>query len=143
MRYRLINIKSKSKNDLIKEMVWGADIKKELKGGIIDGIKEFEARFNKSFWEKFVILHHIGSHIEEAQIILGLSKAGLKYNYYDNYSKHIFILIIANENDNLYPSIVSFYIKILSDDEMIEKILEDKGELLFEDILRFKPEENI
>jgi len=143
MRYRLINIKSKSKNDLIKEMVVVADIKKELKGGIIDGIKEFEARFNKSFWEKFVILHYIGSHIEEAQIIFGLSKAGLKYNYYDNYSKHIFILIIANENDNLYPSIVSFYIKILSDDEMIEKILEDKGELLFEDILRFKPEENI
>ncbi len=143
MRYRLINIKSKNKNDLIREMVWGTDVKKELKGGIIDGIKEFETRFNKSFWEKFVILHYTGSHIEESQIILGLSKAGFKYNYYDNSIKHIFILIIANENDNLYPSIISFYIKMLSDDEIIERILEYKGELLFEDILKFKPEEII
>lgn len=143
MRYRYISIKSKNKNDLIREMIGGIDVKKEFKGGIIDSIKDFEFRFNKSFWEKFVILHYTGSHIEEAQIILGLSKIGFKYNYYDNKSKHVFLLILTNENDSLYPSIISFYIKMLSDDEMIERILEDKGELLFEDILKFKPEENI
>ncbi|NIA23520.1 MAG: PTS transporter subunit EIIA [Proteobacteria bacterium] len=141
MKYKTVNLKSINKVKIIKELITASGIKKEYKGNLINEIIGFEKRFNKSFWDDYVMLRYISDKIEESEVILGFSQAGMKYNYYDNELKHIFLLLIIGDDCKEHVELITFYRKLLSDEEMVTQIIESKGENIFEGKFLFKPEE--
>ncbi|RKX65460.1 hypothetical protein DRP44_06310 [candidate division TA06 bacterium] len=141
MKYKTVKLKSKNKTKIIKELVTASSIKKEYKGNVINDIIAFEKRFNKSLWDDYVIFRYISDKIKESEVIFGFSEEGVKYNYYDDELKHIFLLILVGNDCKEVVELITFYKKLLSDEEVINYIIENKGENIFEDRFLFKPEE--
>ncbi len=140
MKYKSVNIKSKNKLKIIKDLVDASSVRKEYKGNILNEIIGFEKRFNKSFWDEFVMFRYVSDKIEESEVILGISQHGVKYNYYDDNEKHLFLLLLIGKDCREPLNMVTFYKKLLSDEETVSDIIEKKGEKIFEDKFIFKPE---
>ena len=130
--YILPNIKSKTKQEVIKELV-DFFIKShkgtaELRDEILKSVTERENLSSTAIGHGIAIPH---GTIKEGPIIwgaLGLSRTGIEFDAIDKKPVHLFVLIITpiDHKNDLHLAVLSEISKMLSVDEIRDKLFESR-----------------
>ena len=124
----LIDIKSTSKEDVIKEMVdfliEAGDVEKRNRNKLIDALMSREALGSTAIGQGIAIPHAKCDCVDKLVAAFGLSKKGVDFDSLDGELAHIFFLLVAPQ-DSAGP-----HLKALA---RISRLLKDK---YFRDTLR-------
>ncbi|MDP2927862.1 MAG: PTS sugar transporter subunit IIA [Candidatus Omnitrophota bacterium] len=124
----LTDIKSTSKEDVIKEMVdlliEASDVEKRNRNKLIDALMSREALGSTAIGQGIAIPHAKCDCVDKLVVAFGLSKKGVDFDSLDGELAYIFFLLVAPQ-DSAGP-----HLKALA---RISRLLKDK---YFRDILR-------
>ena len=125
-----MNLKSKTKQDVINEMVELLD-----KNGILDNKNEFKKEIlereelsSTGFGNGIAIPHAKTSAVKIPRVAVGISKDGFDFDSVDGNKANLIFMIAAGDDDNdLHLKTLSHLAQNLMDDEFVKEILNSKS----------------
>ena len=123
-----MNLKSKTKQDVINEMV-------EDKNGILNNKNEFKKEIlereelsSTGFGNGIAIPHAKTSAVKIPRVAVGISKDGFDFDSVDGNKANLIFMIAAGDDDNdLHLKTLSHLAQNLMDDEFVKEILNSKS----------------
>ena len=125
-----MNLKSKTKQDVINEMVELLD-----KNGILNNKNEFKKEIlereelsSTGFGNGIAIPHAKTSAVKIPRVAVGISKDGFDFDSVDGNKANLIFMIAAGDDDNdLHLKTLSHLAQNLMDDEFVKEILNSKS----------------
>ena len=125
-----MNLKSKTKQDVINEMVELLD-----KNGILNNKNEFKKEIlereelsSTGFGNGIAIPHAKTSAVKIPRVAVGISKDGFDFDSVDGNKANLIFMIAAGDDDNdLHLKTLSHLAQNLMDDEFVKEILKSKS----------------
>jgi len=123
-----LDVKGKTKYDIIKNMINSSTIEDGLKEYAYEKVKEREELQPTSVGNGIGIAHAKIEKIKELDILVGVLKKGVDYDAYDEKPVNIiFVILSPIENNREYLSVLSKISRFCRKENMIENILKENN----------------
>ncbi len=130
-----LEVKGKSKYEIIKNMINLSTIDDNLKEYAYEKVKEREELQPTSVGNGIGIAHAKIDKIENLDILVGVVKNGIDYDAYDDIPVNlIFVILSPIENNREYLTVLSKISRFCRKENVIEKILMENNREYIEDL---------
>ncbi len=119
-----LNLRSSTKEEVLKELVWMLDVREEYRPILLDMVLQREALGSTGLGEGVAIPHGRSLIVNHLHLVCGISKKGIFFQAIDRKKVHLFFLVIAphREVSNQYLPLLGSIAKLASDPENIERL---------------------
>ena len=119
-----LNLRSSTKEEILKELVWMLDVNEEYRPILLDMVLQREALGSTGLGEGVAIPHGRSLIVNHLHLVCGISKKGIFFQAIDRKKVHLFFLVIAphREVSNQYLPLLGSIAKLASDPENIERL---------------------
>jgi PTS system nitrogen regulatory IIA component len=124
------NLKSRSKEDVVRELVdiLYKDGKLYNKQKFIDAVFKREKEFSTGIGMGIAIPHGKDESVKEPALTFGMSKEGIDYKAYDGTLAYLFFLIsVPLNSDDMHLKVLSMLSRKLMHDEVREALMKAKS----------------
>ncbi len=119
-----LNLRSSTKEEVLKELVWMLDVKEEHKPILLDMVLQREALGSTGLGEGVAIPHGRSLIVNHLHLVCGFSKKGIYFQAIDRKKVYLFFLVIAphREVSNQYLPLLGSIARLASEPENIRKL---------------------
>ena len=119
-----LNLKSSTKEEVLKELVWMLDVREEYRPILLDMVLQREALGSTGLGEGVAIPHGRSLVVNHLHLVCGLSKKGIYFQAIDRKKVYLFFLVIAphREVSNQYLPLLGSIAKLATNPENVERL---------------------
>ena len=117
-----LNLRSSTKEEALKELVWMLDVQEEYRPIILDMVLQREALGSTGLGEGVAIPHGRSLVVNHLHLVCGLSKKGIYFQAIDRKKVYLFFLVIAphREVSNQYLPLLGSIAKLATNPQNVD-----------------------
>ncbi len=119
-----LNLRSSTKEEVLKELVWMLDVREEYRPILLDMVLQREALGSTGLGEGVAIPHGRSLVVNRLHLVCGLSKKGIYFQAIDRKKVYLFFLVIAphREVSNQYLPLLGSIARLATNPENVERL---------------------